>query len=140
MIASLTAALVLTALAQSGEGWVWTYYDNDGSAVLAREVPDTERLSAVLECAPNSGVARLTIYGPDGRPAFVNLSAGEVSADAERVEADGLAVRLRLDHPLMQAFGRGERLTVSVGEETATVPAPEAEAFGRFRSACGAGA
>lgn len=140
MIASLTAALFLSALAQSGEGWVWTYYDNGGSAVLAREVPDTERLSAVLECVPNSGVARLTVYGPAGRPAFVNVSAGEVSADAERVEADGLAVRLRLDHPLMQAFGRGQVLTVTAGEETAAVPAPQAEAFGRFRTACGAGA
>lgn len=140
MIASLTAAFLLTALAQSGEGWVWTYYDNGGSAVLAREVPDTERLSAVLECAPDSGVARLTVYGPEGRPGFVNVSAGDISADAERVEADGLAVRLRLDHPLMQAFGRGQPLTITAGEETAAVPAPGTEAFGRFRAACGAGA
>ena len=138
MIASLTAALFLSALAQSGDGWVWTYYDNGGSAVLAREVPDTERLSAVLECVPNSGVARLTVYGPAGRPAFVNVSAGEVSADAERVQADGLAMRLRLDHPLMQAFGRGQALTVTAGEETAAVPPPAAEAFGRFRTVCGA--
>ena len=139
MISSLTAAFLLTALAQSGEGWVWTYYDNGGSAVLAREVPDTERLSAVLECEPGSGVARLSVYGPEGRPGFVNVAAGDVSADAERVEADGLAVRLRLDHPLMQAFGRGESLTVSAGEETAVAPAPGAEAFGRFRTACGTG-
>lgn len=140
MLASLTAALMMTALAQSGEGWVWTYYDNDGSAVLAREVPDTERLSAVLECTPGSGVARVTVYGPQGRPDFVNVSAGEVSADAERVESDGLAVRLRMDHPVMQAFGRGAALSVSAGEETASAPAPGGEAFGRFRTACGAGA
>ena len=69
----------------------------------------------------------------------MNVAAGDVSADAERVEADGLAVRLRLDHPLMQAFGRGESLTVSAGEETAVAPAPGAEAFGRFRTACGTG-
>lgn len=139
MLISL-AALMMTALAQPGEGWVWTFYDNDGSAVLAREVPDTERLSAVLECTPGSGVARLTVYGPQGRPGFVNVAAGEVSADAERVEADGLAVRLRLDHPVMQAFGRGETLTVSAGEETASAPAPDAGAFGQFRIACGGGA
>lgn len=138
MLASL-AALALTLVAQSGGGWVWTFYDNGGSAVLAREVPDTERLSLVLECRPGSGVARITGYGPQGRPGFVNVAAGDVAADAERVEADGLAVRLRMDHPVMQAFGRGEALTMSAGEETAAFPAPEAEVFGRFRTACGAG-
>ena len=139
MIASL-AAIALAALVQSGEGWVWTFYDNDGSAVLAREVPDTERLSAVLECTPGSGVARVTVYGPRGRPGFVSVSAGEVTADAERVEADGLAVRLRLDHPVIQAFGRGETLTLSAGDESASAPAPEAQSFNRFRTACGGGA
>lgn len=136
MILSLAAALTLGLAGQSGDRWVWAFYDNDGAAVLAREVPDTDRLSTVLECEPGSGVARLTVYGPQARPEFVNVSAGGVSADAERVDSDGLSVRLRLDHPLFAAFGRGETLTISAGEESASAPAPAAAILNRFRAAC----
>ena len=137
MIASLTAALSLALAAQAGDAWVWAYYDGDGMAVLAREVPDTDRLSAVLECHPGSGVARLTVYGPRERPEFVNVSAGDVSADSVRVESDGLAVRLRLDHPLFLAFADGEAMTLTAGEETVSTPAPQLAVLARFRAACG---
>lgn len=137
MIAHLTAALSLALAAQAQGGWVWAFYDGDGMAVLAREVPDTDRLSAVLECEPGSGVARLTVYGPSERPEFVNVSAGDVSADAERVDSDGLAVRLRLDHPVFLAFAQGEALTFSAGEDTASAPAPPTAVLARFRAACG---
>ena len=126
----------LTILAGQPDGWVWSYYDSGGTAVLAREVPDTERLSAVLECQPGSGVARITVYGPEARPAFVNVSAGAASADAERVEADGLAVRLRLDHPVFQAFASGEALSVRADGEAAIVTAPVGAPLDSFRSAC----
>ncbi len=129
-------AAALTLLAGQADGWVWSYYDSGGAAVLAREVPDTERLSAVLECEPGSGVARVTVYGPEARPAFVSVSAGSASADAERVEADGLAVRLRLDHPVFQAFALGEALTVRADGDTATVAAPTGQPLDSFRSAC----
>lgn len=137
MIASLPLALSLALIAQAGDGWVWAFYGSDGSAVLAREVPDTDRLDAVFECEPGSGVARLTVYGSSERPAFVNISAGDVSADAERVESDGLAVSLRLDHPLFLAFAAGRALTLTAGDETISTPAPQAAVLARFRSACG---
>lgn len=140
MIANLTAALSFVLAAQAGDGWVWTFYDGDGMAVLAREVPDTDRLSAVFECTPGSGVARLTVYGPSERPEFVNVSAGDVSADAERVESDGLAMRLRLDHPLFLAFADGEPLTLTAGEEMVSTPAPRSAVLARFRDACGGAA
>ena len=136
MIASLATALTLSLASQPGDRWVWAFYDNDGAVVLAREVPDTPQLSTVLECEPGSGVARLTVYGPQARPEFVNVSAGDVSADTERVDSDGLAVQLRLDHPLFAAFGRGETLTVSAGEESASAPAPGSAVLNRFRAAC----
>ena len=136
MIPSLTVALSLALAAQAGDGWVWAYYDGDGMAVLAREIPDTDRLSAVLECEPGAGVARLTVYGPRERPEFVNVTAGDVSADSERVDSDGLAVRLRLDHPLFLAFAAGQALTLTAGGETATAPAPQATILARFREAC----
>lgn len=136
MTVSLAVALLLSLAGQPGDRWVWAFYDSDGDVVLAREVPDTARLSAVLECERGSGVARLTVYGPEARPEFVNVSAGDVSADTERVESDGLAIRLRLDHPLFAAFGRGETLTVSAGEERAFAPAPASSVLNAFRAAC----
>lgn len=136
MILSLAAALTLSLSGQPGDRWVWALYDNDNAVVLAREVTDTPQLSTVLECEPGSGVARLTVYGPQARPEFVTLSAGDVSADTERVQSDGLAVQLRLDHPLFAAFGRGETLTVSAGEESVSAPAPASAILNRFRTAC----
>ena len=134
----LIAAALTIVSGQPSDGWVWSYYDSSGMAVLAREVPDTERLSAVLECEPGSGVARITVYGPEARPAFVNVSAGPASADAERVEADGLAVRLRRDHPVFRAFASGEALSLHADGEAATVAAPSGAPLESFRSACAA--
>lgn len=129
--------LALAALAgQPDPGWIWSYYDSGGAAVLAREVPDTDRLSAVLECEPGSGVAEITVYGPQARPGFVTVSAGTASADVERVEGDGLAVRLRLDHPVYLAFAGGRPLALRAGEDTASVPAPTGGPFQRFQAAC----
>ena len=141
MITAAIAGLALAGLAaQDQPAWVWTYYDGDGAVVLAREVPDTDRLSAVLECAPGSGVARLTVYGVEARPDSVNVRSGDVAADTERLEADGLAVSLRLDHPLFTAFAGGAAVTLNAGGETASVPSPESAALARFRSACGGAA
>ena len=137
MISSLVAAGMLALAGQGGHAWVWSYYDNDGRAVLAREVPDTAHLNAVLECSPGSGMVHLTVYEAAARPAFVNVSAGEVSADMERVEGDGLSVRLRLDHPILHAFGEGQALTVTAGGQTVAVAAPGPRLMSAFRSACG---
>lgn len=136
MLSSLIAAVTLAGLAQPAGAWVWSYYDGDGSVVLAREIPDTSHLSAVLECTPGSGVARLTVYGPQERPAFVNVSVGDVSADMARVDGDGLAVRLRLDHPALQAFGSGQALTVTAGDGAVSLVAPAEPLMAAFRSAC----
>ncbi|WP_296818014.1 hypothetical protein [Brevundimonas sp.] len=132
----IAAALTLLT-GQPADGWVWSFYDSGGTAVLAREVPDTEQLAAVLECEPGSGVVRVTVYGPRARPAFVSVAAGPAEADAERVEADGLAVRLRLDHPVIQAFAGGQALTVRADGESASVAAPAGAPLDRFRRACG---
>ncbi|MBN8551948.1 MAG: hypothetical protein J0L52_03510 [Caulobacterales bacterium] len=136
MISSLVAALVLSLSGQGGASWVWSYYDGDGAVVLAREIPDTPNLSAVLECTPGSGVVHLTMYEPDARPDFVNVTVGEVSADVERVAGDGLSVRLGLDHPILHAFGQGHALTVSAGSQSASVAAPHPRLMSAFRSAC----
>lgn len=136
MIAGLITTLSLALFAQAGDGWVWSYYDGDGSVVLAREIPDTTRLSAVLDCEPGSGLVRLTLYGPRRRPDFINVSAGDVSADAERVDSDGLAVRMQMDHPVLQAFGEGQALTLTAGDEVASAHPVPARLMSRFRAAC----
>lgn len=136
MTSVLATAFAFTLAVQGGAGWVWSLYDRDGGVALAREVPDSSQLSAVFECVPGSGTARLTVYGPVARPDFVNLSAGEVSADAETAPGTDLAVRLQLDHPVLLALERGETLTVSAGTEVISLPPPAAALLMRFRSVC----
>lgn len=135
----LSLALALGA-AQPAEAarWVWSLYDGEGSVALAHEVPDTDQLRAVLECAPRSGVARVTVFGAAERPAFVTLASGSASAASERVEADGLAAALRLDHPVFQAFVASGRLTVSAGESSTVVAVPAADRakLARFQALC----
>ena len=132
MIILLLGVVLSLAAAQPAEAarWVWSLYDSEDSVALALEVPDTDRLRAVLECEPRSGVARVTVYGP---------AAGEASAASERVEADGLAATLRLDHPVFRAFAAGGRLTVSAGDSRAevVVPAADRPKLNRFGALCG---
>lgn len=141
MIILLLGVVLSLAAAQPAEAarWVWSLYDSEDSVALALEVPDTDRLRAVLECEPRSGVARVTVYGPAERPEYVTLAAGEASAASERVEADGLAATLRLDHPVFRAFAAGGRLTVSAGDSRAevVVPAADRPKLNRFGALCG---
>ena len=139
MTASLFAAAVLAVAAQPSADWVWSFYDGDGAPVLVREVPDTDRLSALLECRPGTGLVRLTVYGARRRPDFINVSAGDVSADIERMDSDDLSVQLRLDHPVFDALARGEGLAVAAGDETIRAPAPRRATLAQFRTACTGG-
>ena len=101
-------------------------------------MPDTDRLSAVLECEPGSGVARVTVFAPSERPAYVTLTSGEASAASERIDAEGLAAPLRLDHPVFRAFMETGQMTVTAGEASTPVvlPAADRAKLVRFRALC----
>lgn len=141
MIVLALGVLLSLAAAQPAEAarWVWSLYDGPDSVALALEVPDTDRLRAVLECEPRSGVARVTVYGPIVRPEYVTFTAGDATATSERVEADGLAAGLRLDHPVFRAFAVGGRLQVRAGDSRTSVVVPRADRpkLTRFASLCG---
>ena len=85
----LIAAALTIVSGQPSDGWVWSYYDSSGMAVLAREVPDTERLSAVLECEPGSGVARITVYGPSASTRSASAEAGPADTFTKAGRASG---------------------------------------------------
>lgn len=68
LIVPLMAALSLASTAAVARpGWTWTLYEDRASLALANEIPDTTSLAAVLECAPGSGRAKVSIF-PSGVP------------------------------------------------------------------------
>lgn len=130
----MITALAVLALFGAQDRWTWTLYE-DAPVVLAREVPDTPRLSHTLECAPGSSVARLTFYEAAPNAGAVRASAGEVSAPAE---IGGDTLTLRTDHPVFAAFAATGRLTISQGDRTAAVEieTPHLPKLRRFVELC----
>lgn len=131
----LTVALLL---AQSGPGWVWSFYDSDSSVALAQEVPDTSRLGVVLECTRGSGVVRISHYGLSGGAEFVTFTAGEDTATAPRLAGDVFGAPLRTDHPVFQALLAQGRVRLSSGDQSGeiAIPAAARPALVRFARAC----
>lgn len=116
---ALTAALLALAVQAAPEPWTWTLYDASGSVVLANEIPDTPRLRATLECAPGSGVIRVTVYDAAPGQGFATLTAGGASATSEAGgRGDRLESTLRADHPVFAAMVSSGRLTVAAGEQS----------------------
>jgi hypothetical protein len=136
----ITLALALSLLAAQGGGWTWTLYEGNGPVVLAHEVPDTPQLSAVLECAPGSGVARLDLYGSGSTPGIATLTSGDAAAQAESAAAgDHRSVPIRADHPVFGQFVLTGGLSVAVAGRAQSVEVQPAHLakLRRFAELCG---
>jgi len=132
--------VIAASLAVQAADWTWTLYEGDGPLVLANEIVDTPQLRTTLECAPGSGVARLSLYDSDLAAGFATLAAGAATAttQAETGRGGRISIALRTDHPAFTGFVVGGALTVTVGEatETVEVPAPHLARLQRFAQLC----
>jgi hypothetical protein len=120
--------LLVTLLLAPGAGqpssgpWTWSLYEHAGAVTLANEIPDTDSIGAVFECAKGSGAAKVSVY-PDG---------------ARRPE-DRFTVSTPVRSPEFTAFLSTGRMVVRSGDKVATITlgAPYQEALRKFTAACG---
>jgi hypothetical protein len=95
------------------------------SVVLANEIPDTPQLKATLECAPGSGVAKVSVYGGGARrrDRHRHLRDGTGSGpDRGAGGRDGkLTVAVRTDHPVFGQFISSGDLSIAVGDQRQSV-------------------
>lgn len=120
MRARLTLALALGLFATAAAAqplWTWTLYEDPEALALANEVPDTEQLSAVLECRPGSGLAKVSVFPKgDGAapvssefrtrdPAFVEfVKSGKLNFRSESGAGD---IDMKSEHrPKLERFAR----------------------------------
>lgn len=150
---ALAAMMLQTAPTGNGAagGWVWTLYEGDGQVVFANEVPDTPQLRATFECAPGSGVVRVSVYGGPIGAGIATLSSGDSTATtqaearqgARQVAREGaagtLTVPVRTDHPLFTQIMTTGLLKIAVGDadESIEVQPPFQTALRRFGALCG---
>ena len=112
---------------QEPDGWVWTLYENPRETVLAREVPDTDRLSATLTCTPGSSHITVNLYDHPAQAGFARFSSGGASGTTE-LPATGtggpFTLTLPVDHPATTNFVLSGRLEMSVGDQAHALRLP----------------
>lgn len=124
MILTFVATLGLYAGLPQADGWVWSLYEDDRQTVLAREIPDTDRLTTTLACAPGSGRVVVSFYDLPPRSGFASFSSGDASGTVHMAAGDGtdpFALTLRTDHPAMANFMASGTLDVVAGDQTRRV-------------------
>jgi len=120
MIFTLAAILALSGGLHQADGWVWSLYEGPRETVLAREIPDTDRLTTTLACAPGSGRVVISFYDLPARPGFASFRSGDASGTAQMAPGDGsdpFSVTLRTDHPAIANFTASGALEVVAGDQ-----------------------
>lgn len=143
------ALLAIANPAPAVPAWTWTLYERPETVSFVQEVPDTDRLGAVFECAPKSGRTTLTLYeatAPTPR-GTARLRAGLFigAAPLETGESLGkpwVRVAAPTNHPVLRQFWRGGRLAVTVGgtARSFSVPPQRRADLLRFAELCAASA
>jgi hypothetical protein len=139
--AHLAFAFVSTSPAQA-LSWTWTLYEGEGPVVLANEVPDTPQLRTTLECAPGSGVARVSVYGASLGAGIATVTSGKGPAQAQteaQAGRDGkVSLALRTDHPVFGQFVASGDLSIAVGDQhqDVAVEQPHLAKLRRFADVC----
>ena len=139
---ALAASLLMQSAPAGGAApaWVWTLYEGDGPLVFANEVPDTPQLKATFDCAPGSGVVRVSVYGDGLVQGIATLTSGDSTAMTEAtVGTDKISVPVRTDHPLFTQMMANGALKIAVGdaEQSVEVQPPFQTAMRRFGDLCG---
>jgi hypothetical protein len=136
------AVAVLSSSSAQALAWTWTLYEGEGPVVLANEVPDTPQLKATFECAPGSGVARVSVYGGPLGAGIATVTSGQGPAQAQTEAQTGrdgkLSLALRTDHPVFGQFVSSGALSIAVGDQhqDVAVEAPHLAKLRRFADLC----
>ena len=141
VLTTLAALLGLTAGPSQADGWVWSLYEDARETVLAREIPDTDRLTTTLACAPGSGRVVVSFYDLPARSGFASFRSGDASGTAEMAAGDAsdpFSLTLRTDHPAMANFVATGSLEVVSGDQTrvVTFSRPHLAKLRRFTEIC----
>lgn len=146
MIGLLLTLVQAGAAAPASPQWTWSLYEDAEQISFAREVPDTDRLDAVLECVPKSGRVSLTLYdltasAPTGTARLrAGLFLGGAPYDSgESLGEPWVKISAATRHGVLQRFWRGARLSVAVGgvDRTLTVDPAARPQLARFAALCG---
>ncbi|MDP3378822.1 MAG: hypothetical protein Q8S53_10695 [Brevundimonas sp.] len=141
MIISLAAILALHSGLPQADGWVWSLYEGSRETVLAREIPDTDRLTTTLACAPGSGRITVSFYDLPPRSGFASFRSGDASGTAQMAAGEGsdpFALTIRTDHPAVANFTASGTLEVVAGDQTRTIAVsrPHLAKLRRFTEIC----
>lgn len=141
MMIALAAILALHAAPAQAEGWVWSLYEDAREVVLAREIPDTDRLTTTLACAPGSGRVVVSFYDLPPRSGFATFRSGDASGTAQMAAGDAsdpFSLTLRTDHPAIANFTATGSLEVVAGDQTRTIAfsRPHLAKLRRFAEIC----
>ncbi len=141
MMIALAAILALHAGSPQADGWVWSLYEDARETVLAREIPDTDRLTTTLACAPGSGRVVVSFYDLPARPGFATFRSGDASGTAQMAAGDAsdpFSLTLRTDHPAVANFTATGSLEVVAGDQTRaiSVSRPHLAKLRRFAEIC----
>lgn len=117
--------LALAAQPAPAGGWTWSLYDNPNQVALALEVPDTDQLEAVFQCAPRSGQVKLTLYKLTGEGGTAELTSETATTTVPMAERkDLLVVTLPTADPVFLSLVRSGKLSVKSAAGTALVTPP----------------
>ena len=141
MISIVAAIAALHGLAVQADGWVWSLYEGQRETVLAREIPDTDRLTTTLACTPGSGRVVISFYDLPARPGFATFRSGDASGTAEMAPGDApdpFSLTLRTDHPAVANFTASGSMEVVAGDQTRTISfsRPHLAKLRRFAEIC----
>ncbi|MBL0948406.1 hypothetical protein [Brevundimonas sp.] len=141
MVLTLAALLALHTGLPQAEGWVWSLYEDSRQTVLAREIPDTDRLTTTLACAPGSGRIVVSFYDLPPRTGFASFRSGNASGTAQLAGGDGsdpFSLTIRTDHPAVANFTASGALEVVAGDQTRTIAVsrPHLAKLRRFTEIC----
>lgn len=141
MIISLAAILALHSGLPQADGWVWSLYEGSRETVLAREIPDTDRLTTTLACVPGSGRITVSFYDLPPRSGFASFRSGDASGTAQMAAGEGsdpFALTIRTDHPAVANFTASGTLEVVAGDQTRTIAVsrPHLAKLRRFTEIC----
>ncbi len=141
MIMTLATILALHTGLPQADGWVWSLYEDARETVLAREIPDTDRLTTTLACAPGSGRVVVSFYDLPPHSGFATFRSGDASGTAQMAAGDGsdpFSLTLRTDHPAVANFTATGSLEVVAGDQTRmiTFSRPHLAKLRRFTEIC----
>jgi hypothetical protein len=148
-LAASFAARGAAVAATAEPAMTWEYSPGSGHdlVMLAYGVEGTEMADAILRCRPGSGRIVISTFPTHARQGVVvRLRAGAAASrrashvepnEASANESYLVATTVPARDPVVQAFRRGAKLSISVGRQRTTLPAAPRAMTAPFFRRCG---